>query len=115
MDTRNYLVSALLICACTCALAAKESDPTPRKSIDPREDAKIRHTLAQRWRNFGAEENTITRTVNQGAGGNSKGCSTTIGPALSSTQQSGPSSGRYGPQPKPSTVVVTGSVINACK
>lgn len=107
-----FLAASLL--APALAHADGNGDPTPRLSLDPRDEAKVRQVMANRWHDFGANQNTITRTVNQGAGG-IRGCTTNIGPAQSVDATQPLSSGRYGPKPQNSTVVVAGSVINVCR
>ena len=113
MKTTHRLLSIALVLASIGAFAT-EGDPTPRRFEDTKDDAKVKQEMSKRWKNFGAsnEANSVTRTIKTGPGG-AKGCNTTIGPAAAPAPKSG--SGRYGPQPKPSITVVTGSVINVCK
>ena len=113
MKTNHRLLTIMLVLATTGAFAT-EGDPTPRRFEDTKDDAKVKQEMSKRWKNFGSnyQANVTTRTINSGPGG-AKGCNTTIGPSAAPAPKSG--SGRYGPQPKPSITVVTGSVINVCK
>lgn len=113
MKIKPLLLAFVLSITGGIALAGND-DPTPRKFEDVKDDAKVKQELAKRWRNYGAKDemNVITKTVNTGPGG-VKGCNTTVGPSAPAAPAAG--SGRYGPQPKPSITVVTGSVINVCR
>lgn len=111
---QNHRLLTLLLIVASFSVSANNGDPTPRKFEDTRDDAKIKQEMSKRWKNMGGvnEANVITRTTNTGPGG-AKGCNTTIGPSTPAAPATG--SGRYGPQPKPSITVVTGSVINVCR
>jgi len=112
----NKLLAACLAAGLLAPLLARadNGDPTPRLTLDPRDEAKVRQVMANRWHDFGIDQNTITRTINQGAGG-IRGCVTNVGPAPDPNATPSLSSGRYGPKPQSSTTVVTGSVINVCR
>jgi hypothetical protein len=114
MNARICFLGAVLACASATTFAA-DGDPTPRRSMDPHDHAKVQQIKAQRWMNFGANDNAVSHTDYQGAGSGSKGCTTNIGSTPASAPRAGEASGRYGPQPRQTTVIVTGSVINACK
>lgn len=113
MRKNHIFLTLTFVLASVCSFAA-DGDPTPRKFEDTKDDAKVKQELAKRWKNIGTgnEANVMTRTIKTGPGG-AKGCNTTIGPSTPAAPATG--SGRYGPQPKPSITVVTGSVINVCR
>lgn len=109
---KNFVLSSLLFCF-SCWVLASDGDPTPRRSLDSKDEALVKKEMSKRWRNFGADDagTVVTREVKTGPGG-SKGCNTTVGPAPVATQPQG--SGRYGPRQQNNVTVVTGSVINVC-
>jgi hypothetical protein len=85
----------------------QQKDVTPRRDIDPWDRAQVEQVQAKRWTRGGVDVQRI-QTVTGGVPGK-QSCSTTVGPAAPAQPQP-----RFGPQPKPQTVVVTGSVINVC-
>jgi hypothetical protein len=85
----------------------QQKDVTPRRDIDPWDRAQVQQVQAKRWTKGGVDVER-TRTVTGGVPGK-QSCSTTVGPAAPAQAQP-----RFGPQPKPQTVVVTGNVINVC-
>ncbi len=87
--------------------AGQQKDVTPRRDIDPWDRAQVQQVQAKRWTRGGVDVQR-TQTVS-GAVPGKQSCSTTVGPAAPAELRP-----RYGPQPKPQTVVVTGSVINVC-
>jgi hypothetical protein len=115
MNTNHFAVTLCALLVSTIAWS-NNPDPTPRKAADPKDDAQVKQEMAKRWRQWGigdaTSSNVVTREVQTGPGG-VKGCNTTIGP--SADNSNGVGSGRYGPKPKPSVTVVTGSVINVCR
>jgi len=102
------LVAIAALALAAGAAAAGQGDVTPRKDIDPWDRAKVTGIEAQRWTR-GADvkrTDTVTGTIP-----GKQSCTTTIGPASPPADKEP----RYGPQQKSSVVVVTGSVINACR
>jgi hypothetical protein len=116
MKSHHFAVALWLIVSPTFSWS-DNPDPTPRKSMDPQDDAQVKQEMAKRWRQWGVGDatsaNVITREIQTGAGG-AKGCNTTIGPSANNNANA-VGSGRYGPKAKPSVTVVTGSVINVCR
>jgi hypothetical protein len=112
MNIRYYYLPLLLASVSNAAFC--QSDPTPRRGIEPQDNAKILHIKSQRWNNYEADKAIASQTIYQSAG-TTKGCVTNVGAAPTPEPRAGGSSGRYGPQPKSAPVVVTGSVFNICK
>jgi hypothetical protein len=93
--------------------AGNDDDPTPRKGLEPLDNAKINRVKAQAHNNLGIES-TVTTTVYQGEGGGAKGCVVNIGNQVPANGAG--AAGRYGPQPKqPDVIIPNGGIYNICK
>jgi len=107
------VVALALAAGAAAAAGPGQSDPTPRKDIDPWDKAKVTHIEAKRWVLTGPET-TRSDTVT-GAIPGKRSCTTNIGAAAPNAPKQ-PQPPRFGPQPQQSQlVVVTGDVINVCK
>ena len=108
------LIAALMADTPAWAQAEKNADPTPRRFMGPESASKVRLYEAKRRRNFGVNPDVLVQqsTVTTSAG-QTKACTTTVGPSAPSGQGSG-ANWRSGGQNN-STVIVTGDVINVCK
>ena len=103
----RYATAAASLLVLAGAAYGQQKDVTPRRDIDPWDRAQVQQVQAKRWTKGGVDVQR-TQTVAGSVPGR-QSCSTTVGPAAPAQQQP-----RFGPQPKPQTVVVTGSVINVC-
>lgn len=98
---------------------AQQKDVTPRRGIDPWDQAKVSQVQAKRWVGFGTQQAIEdTEVINNGPGGG-KTCITNVGTTTQSPTTVGNFTPRYGPSPRGQQqeriVVVNGSVINVCK
>ena len=101
----------------------RDGDPTPRRSLDPIDAAKVKQFEAKRWLDFGARgagsgigRDQVRPDVTGSIPGR-RNCTTQIGP--SATESLGPGgrsveTPRFG-QRRDTPVIITGSVINVCR
>ena len=127
MPIANLLIPFLLLASHAAWAASNEnSDPTPRKGIDPADAAKVKQFEAKRWLGIGAGGGTNGATtanpqaIQQATAGGIPGrrsCVTQIGPSTPANVGPGgqpTTTPRFG-QANSSPVIVTGSVINVCR
>jgi hypothetical protein len=111
----SKLYLTLLLASISSAAFAGDGDPTPRRGMDPKDNAQLLYVKAQRWNISGADQAVATQTLNHSASGTTKGCVINIGSPPTQDPRAGISSGRYGPQPKSPPVFVAGSIFSTCK
>jgi len=110
--TRRVAFAAVLLTASPMGLA-QQADPTPRKRIDPWDQATVTQIQAQRWV-IGAKAQQMGDTTIQGNKPGSKSCVTNVG----TTPPPPARTPRYGPTPggrQGRITVVNGNIINVCK
>lgn len=92
---------------------AQAQELAPRKDMGAVDRAKVHTVMSKRWLGFGVTERTMDTPMAPGTIGAKSSCTVNIG---TPAEQTGRSSGRYGPNPnKDNIVVVTGDVISVCK
>ena len=101
----------------------KDRDPTPRRSLDPIDAAKVKQFEAKRWLDFGARSagsgigREQLRPDTTGSIPGRRSCTTQIGPSANESLGPGGRSvdtPRFG-QRRDAPVIITGSVINVCR
>lgn len=101
----------------------KDGDPTPRRSLDPIDAAKVKQFEAKRWLDFGARSagsgigREQLRPDTTGSIPGRRSCTTQIGPSANESLGPGGRSvdtPRFG-QRRDAPVIITGSVINVCR
>lgn len=109
------LIVGLMVGLPALAQAEKNADPTPRRFMGPDSASKVRLYEAKRRRNFGVDPDALVqRSTTSTSAGQTKACTTTIGPSPAAGQSSN-GSGYRGNGENNSTVIITGDVINVCK
>ena len=110
----SLLISASVL-ACGAAVATAQ-ELAPRKDMSALDRAKTHSVMSKRWLGFGATQQTTdtSSTAMPTAGSvGGKVCTTNVGVPV---EQTGVSSGRYGPRAqKDNIVVVKGDIISICK